>query len=122
MSLRVERSAVSQLWPKDNEVQLGHKIQGQAVGGEKKPEDPTQLDVAGVTTEELETAAEHIGRALEVIDRGLEFSVHEDTNRVVVRVINRETQEVIKEIPPEKILDVIARIWEMIGLFVDEKV
>jgi flagellar protein FlaG len=36
-------------------------------------------------------------------------------------VINRQTHEVIKEIPPEQLLDMIARIWEMIGLLVDEK-
>ncbi len=71
--------------------------------------------------EDLERAADHIGRALEVIDRGLEFSIHEDTNRVIVKVINRQTHEVIKEIPPEQLLDMIARIWEMIGLLVDEK-
>ena len=71
--------------------------------------------------EDLERAADHIGRALEVIDRGLEFSIHEDTNRVIVKVISRQTHEVIKEIPPEQLLDMIARIWEMIGLLVDEK-
>ncbi|HHT73221.1 MAG TPA: flagellar protein FlaG [Firmicutes bacterium] len=121
MSLRVERSTISQLWGKDKELQLGAKAQTEGLGSEPKREGPEELSVTDVTLEELERAAGHIGRALELIDRGLEFSVHEDTNRVVVKVINRETKEVIKEIPPEQILDVIARIWDMIGLLVDEK-
>ena len=31
------------------------------------------------------------------------------------------TEEVIKEFPPEKTLDMIAKVWEMAGLMVDEK-
>lgn len=39
----------------------------------------------------------------------------------MVKVIDAETEEVIREIPPEKILDLVAMIWEMIGLIVDER-
>lgn|GEM_PF-480629 len=121
MSIRVERSAVSQLWP-DKEMHLGPKAQTELVSAERKPQaSQGEHEAESIPLDELEKAADHIGQALEVIDRGLEFTIHEDTNRVVVRVVNRETQEVIKEIPPEKLLDVIARIWEMIGLLVDER-
>ena len=33
----------------------------------------------------------------------------------------KETKEVIKELPPEKTLDMIAKAWELAGLLVDEK-
>lgn len=51
----------------------------------------------------------------------LSFSVHEKTKQIVVKVIDKQTKEVIKEIPPEKILDMIANMMEISGLFIDEK-
>jgi flagellar protein FlaG len=49
------------------------------------------------------------------------FSVHEATKRISVKVLDKETNEVIREIPPEKVLDMVARMWEMAGIIVDEK-
>ena len=50
-----------------------------------------------------------------------EFSIDEPTNRVSIKVIDRVTDEIIREIPPEESLDVLAKIWELAGLLVDEK-
>jgi flagellar protein FlaG len=49
------------------------------------------------------------------------FGIHEATNRVTIKLVDKETKEVIKELPPEKTLDMIAKVWEMAGLLVDEK-
>ncbi len=49
------------------------------------------------------------------------FGIHEDTNRVTIKIIDKDTKETIKEFPPEKTLDMIARLWEMAGILVDEK-
>lgn len=49
------------------------------------------------------------------------FGIHEETNRVTIKIIDKESKEVIKEFPPEKTLDMIAKVWEMAGLMVDEK-
>lgn len=50
-----------------------------------------------------------------------EFSYHEESKRVSIKVIDRETDKVIKEIPPEKTLEMVQKMWEMAGLLVDEK-
>ena len=50
-----------------------------------------------------------------------EFSYHEDTNRISIKVIDQMTEETIKEIPAEETLDMLARIWEFSGLLVDER-
>jgi len=52
----------------------------------------------------------------------LEFSIHEKTGDILVKVINTETNEVIREIPPEKILDIVAALWDITGIAIDEKV
>lgn len=50
-----------------------------------------------------------------------EYSYHKETNRVSIKVINDETDEVIREIPPEKSLDMLQKMWEMAGILVDQK-
>lgn len=49
------------------------------------------------------------------------FGIHEGTNHVTIKIVDKQTREVIKELPPEKTLDMIERVWEMAGLLVDEK-
>lgn len=49
------------------------------------------------------------------------FGIHEATNRVTIKIVDKESKEIIKEYPPEKTLDMIAKVWEMAGLMVDEK-
>lgn len=53
--------------------------------------------------------------------RRCEYSYHEEVNRVSIKVINSDTQEVIKEIPPEEALKTLEKIWEIAGILVDEK-
>ena len=53
---------------------------------------------------------------------GLRFSIHKPTGRTVVRVINKDNDETIREIPPEKILDLAAKIDEMMGIMFDKTV
>ncbi len=49
------------------------------------------------------------------------FGIHEKTNRVMIKIIDKDSKKVLKEYPPEKTLDMIAKVWEMAGLMVDEK-
>lgn len=49
------------------------------------------------------------------------FGIHDATNRVTIKIIDKDTKKVLKEYPPEKTLDMIAKVWEMAGLLVDKK-
>lgn len=49
------------------------------------------------------------------------FGIHEKTNRVIIKLVDKDTQEVIKEIPPEKTLDLMAKRMELAGVLVDER-
>ena len=69
---------------------------------------------------------EQIRKAVEQLNRNLSnseavFGIHEDTNRVMIKIVDKSTKEVIKELPPEKTLDMIAKVWEIAGLLVDER-
>lgn len=70
--------------------------------------------------------AENLKKAIETINKNVSYSeaifgIHEKTNRVTIKIIDRDTKELIKELPPEKTLDMIAKAWELAGLLVDEK-
>ena len=49
------------------------------------------------------------------------FGIHDATNRVTIKIVDKDTKKVLKEYPPEKNLDMIAKVWEMAGLLVDQK-
>ncbi|HHY15870.1 MAG TPA: flagellar protein FlaG [Firmicutes bacterium] len=72
-----------------------------------------------VPREDLESAIERINGAMEFINKGLKFSVHEGAERIMVEVIDKATNEVIKEIPPRELLETLALIREMVGLLID---
>ena len=60
---------------------------------------------------------------IEVVhNTGLRFSIHEPTGRTVVRVINKDNGETVREIPNEKILDLAAKLDEMMGIMFDTTV
>ena len=69
---------------------------------------------------------EKIKKAVEQLNKNMShseavFGIHEETNRVTIKIVDKDTKEVIKELPPEKTLDMIAKVWELAGILVDER-
>ncbi|WP_078378905.1 flagellar protein FlaG [Sutcliffiella halmapala] len=50
------------------------------------------------------------------------FEFHEELNEYFVKVVDALTDEVIREVPPKKFLDMYAAMTEYMGLFVDKKI
>ena len=74
-----------------------------------------------VSADFLKKAVEKANQTMAIQNRYLEFRIHERTNEIIVRVVDSETKEVIREIPSEKILDMFASMLEIAGLLVDER-
>ncbi len=72
--------------------------------------------------EDVKESVQDINDIVEKVKEDLAFKIHDKTERLMVQVVNRSTREVIKELPPEEMLDLSARIHEMVGLLIDEKV
>ncbi len=72
-----------------------------------------------VSPEKVKSAVDDINK--QIRSTRCSFKYHEETNRISITVIDKDTDEVIKEIPPEKTLDMIAKAWELAGLMVDER-
>ena len=74
-----------------------------------------------VTEKVVAEAVERVNKVIEGSSRRFVYSVHEKTNEIMIKVIDENTKEVIREIPPKKILDMVANMLEMAGLLVDER-
>ncbi len=86
---------------------------GQADGGDQQGKDQ-------------QASHEQIRKAVEKLNKNLGnseavFGIHEDTNRVTIKIVDKTTKEVIRELPPEKTLDMIAKVWDLAGILIDEK-
>ncbi len=76
--------------------------------------------------QEQQNEQEKIKKAVEQMNKNMSHSeavygFHDKTNRVTIKIVDKDTKEIIKELPPEKTLDMIAKVWEMAGILVDEK-
>lgn len=50
-----------------------------------------------------------------------EYSYDEPTKRVSIKVFDKDTDQLIREVPPEKSLEMLQKMWELAGIIVDEK-
>jgi len=66
-------------------------------------------------------AVERANKAISTANRTFEYRIHAKTKQIMVKVINTDTNEVVREIPPEKVLDMVAKMMEMSGIMVDER-
>lgn len=97
-----------------------------AVSNQVTPTAQSDTDSKGDGENPKEPSDKQIQDAIKSINKhanGTEavFGIHEKTNRVTIKIVDKKTKEVIKEVPPEKTLDLIAKAWELAGIMVDEK-
>ncbi len=70
---------------------------------------------------QLKSAIDAANNKLKFTRTKCEFKYYDDVNRVAIKVIDRETDEVIREIPPEETIELVQKLWELAGIIVDEK-
>ena len=74
------------------------------------------------TREEIDQMVAQMQTTAAVINRRLRFSVNTDTRGVIVKVVDANTDKVIKELPPEALQRIQSRLNEALGLLLDERV
>ncbi|MDD6572853.1 MAG: flagellar protein FlaG [Thermoflexaceae bacterium] len=93
----------------------------------KKVEGSDKGGNAQYNEQEKQPSESTIKQALKDMNRKIgnntiaEFGIHEGTNRITIKLKDKDTNEVIKEVPAEKTLDLIQKAWELAGILVDEK-
>lgn len=84
-------------------------------------EEAEQTRVAERNEAKLDRAVAELNKSLTTYARHMSVSMHESTGRTMVTIYNTDTREVIREIPPQKVLDTHASLMEIAGLFVDTR-
>lgn len=85
----------------------------------KNPKEAEGSEMPAIDNESVKKVIEKLN--VQFPNAEAKFGIHEATNRVMITLVDKETQEVIKEIPPEKTLDMIVKRMELAGVLVDEK-
>ncbi|MFD2369380.1 flagellar protein FlaG [Brevibacillus sp. GCM10020057] len=73
------------------------------------------------TQKEISKELEHLNKWAEMKSSHLKFVLHDRLNEYYVQVVSDSTNEVIKEIPSKKFMDMVANFYEKLGLIVDKK-
>jgi flagellar protein FlaG len=90
--------------------------------GERQSVQQTVEQLKQLSREEVEQAADDISSFVQNIQRNLNFSVHDDTGKPVIKVTDRETDEVIRQIPTEEVLQLQKFITDASGILFKAKV
>ncbi|MGV7118414.1 flagellar protein FlaG [Paenibacillus kyungheensis] len=77
--------------------------------------------VLPVGQEELMRRLDYAFKALSGPETTLQVSMHKETNSIMVKVLDKETGKVIREVPPEKTLDLVANMMHIAGILVDKR-
>ncbi|TRY39185.1 flagellar protein FlaG [Geobacillus sp. LEMMJ02] len=86
--------------------------------GEESASSPARL----FSHDELENVVNGLNELLQPSHTSIRFELHKELNEYYVQVIDEKTHEVIREIPPKKLLDTYAAMMEFVGLLVDRKI
>lgn len=103
----------------DQNVIVAHtEAQKSGTYSESSSEDKKSI----LTTEELKKVAQQLQDFVSEMNKGLEFSVHEDSGRDVIKVIDKNSGDLVKQYPSEEVLDIVSKLAEATGSLVDYKV
>ncbi|MBI5443904.1 MAG: flagellar protein FlaG, partial [Deltaproteobacteria bacterium] len=73
------------------------------------------------STEQVRQAMEGVNAFLKANGTHVQFAMHQETKRMMVEVMDDATGEVLRTIPSKELLDLSARIGEMVGVLLDKK-
>ncbi len=107
-------------------LETGAKLDATTQGVARAQESDPDSQGQGAFGNQNQPSNEQLKKAVDQMNKKMEnseavFGFHDDTNRVTIKIVDKDTKKVIKELPPEKTLDMIAKVWEMAGILVDEK-
>lgn len=97
-----------QVQPVNNDIQFASQL---------KTEEQNPLPA-----EKAKKMTESINRFMETTNTNLRFQYHEDLKEYYVTIVDSKTNELVKEIPSKKLMDIYAAMRDFLGLMVDHKI
>lgn len=75
-----------------------------------------------ITNLQIEKAVNSVNELLEGHQREVKFEYHEGLNEYFVQLVDADTKEVVREIPPKKFLDIYYEMQKLAGIIIDRKI
>jgi flagellar protein FlaG len=114
--------------PKVSEQQQAGKVNAESsgtAGGEAKSFGRSQIEAGaadgGRTADEVKKVIKQMIDSVLDDQTSLQFQINDKTHRIVIQVVNNKTKEVVRQIPPEKVVETMASICKLVGINVDER-
>jgi len=119
---RMDGSSID--WSQLPSVQKQNNVDAQRIGSsaqgtsQKQEADPT---LSQADKEKLYKEVEKVNEQLKVNNHSMRFKFNEKAEQFYVEVFDARTQEVLDSIPAKHMLDLAAKLKDMIGFFIDKK-
>lgn len=101
---------------------------GETVKAELEKQPTTKLKITDkqnqgtkLETEDAKELTQALNKFFQSMNADLHFEIHEDTQRMIVQLVNTAEQKVLKEFPPRDFLDMVAKIREYVGALLDKR-
>lgn len=75
-----------------------------------------------ISNEQLKMVAQQLQDFMGEMNKGLEFIVDKDSGRDVIKVIDKQNGDLIKQYPTEEVLDMVSNISDAMGSLINEKI
>ena len=101
----------------------GEAISTQSVTVAQRPvaENAQKHEPNSISEKELKEAVDKLSKFIEDDNTQIQYQYHSKFNDLMIKIVNKDTKEVLLEIPPQKILDLVAKMMEMVGVLFDKK-
>ena len=80
-----------------------------------------KIDDGNVDKNAVKLQTEELNQVVDLFNHELRFEIDDRLGKVIVKIIDKETGETIRQIPPEDMLNIMARIDEVLGMMFDER-
>ena len=73
------------------------------------------------TREDVRRMSRVLNKIVESLNWNIKVRIDETSDRIVTQIVDPETDEIIKQIPPQELLDIMSRVKELVGLLLDRE-
>jgi len=122
MEVKIGQSqALTNMNSQNTELQRVNQQKVQQIQNQENQNKVQQQENQQISPEELNQAINDLNKKLDMLNSQLRIETDEDTGIQVIKIVDKETKEVIRQIPPEAVLKVAKYLDEVAGLLFDSK-
>ena len=85
-------------------------------------EEDFHLEPGTLDEETVSLMTEQLNELMDKINCNLEFKYNKEVNLMTIKMIDKKTQEVIKELPPEELIENMIKAKDWLGAFIDKNI